>query len=142
MSVLSKLNERLTATGARITLATGTMWVAIAFAALALISLPAVIRSGDVVIIVAWVTQSFLQLVLLPIIIVGQNVQGVASEARSAALAVASDQRAAQTLADVEQLLALQTSHIAAEHDATREHITGLIAALPTSPDLPEGKTL
>ena len=142
MNRLQKLNERLTATGARITLATGTMWVAIAFAALALISLPAVLSSGNVVVIVAWLTQSFLQLVLLPIIIVGQNVQGAASEARSAALAVASDQRAAQTLADVEQLLALQTSHIAAEHDATRDHITNLVAALPAIPDLPEGKTL
>ncbi len=37
------------------------------------------------IIIVAWIAQTFLQLVLLPIIIVGQNVQAVAADARSQA---------------------------------------------------------
>ena len=124
MTRLADLNGRLTKAGARITLATGTMWVAILFAMLSFISLPAVLGSGDVVIIIAWVTQSFLQLVLLPIIIVGQNVQGAAAEARSV-----------QTLADVELLLAGQTAHIAAEHHKTRAHLTALIAANPTLTD-------
>jgi hypothetical protein len=44
---------------------------------------PAAIRSGDPIIIVAWIAQTFLQLVLLPIIIVGQNVQAAASDARA-----------------------------------------------------------
>jgi hypothetical protein len=69
----------------RITSTVGSMWCAHAFAALALISFPAAIRSGDPIIIVAWIAQTFLQLVLLPIIIVGQNVQAAASDARAAA---------------------------------------------------------
>jgi hypothetical protein len=51
------------------------MWCAYAFALLALLSLPAAIRSGDLIIIVAWIAQTFLQLVLLSIIMVGQEVQ-------------------------------------------------------------------
>ncbi|MHB8645991.1 MAG: hypothetical protein ACYDAR_09420 [Thermomicrobiales bacterium] len=69
----------------RITTVVGSMWCAYAFALLALISLPAVIRSGDALIIVAWIAQTFLQLVLLPIIIVGQNVQAAATDARAQA---------------------------------------------------------
>ena len=52
----------------------------IAAGALALISLPAAIRSGDVVVIVAWVAQTFLQLVLLSIIMVGQKVSSQSVE--------------------------------------------------------------
>jgi outer membrane murein-binding lipoprotein Lpp len=44
-------------------------------AAIALISLPAALSTGDPIIIVAWVAQTFLQLVLLSIIMVGQDVQ-------------------------------------------------------------------
>lgn len=58
------------------------MWTAIAFAALALISLPVAIASRDVLVIVGWVAQTFLQLVLLPIIMVGQNVEGRRTEKR------------------------------------------------------------
>ncbi len=67
----------------RITSLVGSMWCAYLFALLALISFPAAIRSGDPIIIVAWIAQTFLQLVLLPIIIVGQNVQAAASDARA-----------------------------------------------------------
>lgn len=59
------------------------MWCAYAFAVIALISLPAAIQSGDPIIIISWIAQTFLQLVLLPIIIVGQNVQARASDARA-----------------------------------------------------------
>jgi hypothetical protein len=58
------------------------MWAAIAFTILAIISLPAALATGDPVIIVAWVAQTFLQLVLLPIIMVGQNVQSRKTERR------------------------------------------------------------
>ncbi len=61
----------------------GSMWCAYAFALLALISLPAALASGSPIIIVGWIAQTFLQLVLLPIIIVGQNVQAAASDARA-----------------------------------------------------------
>ena len=69
----------------KITNSVGSMWCAYAFTLLALISLPAAIRSGDPIIIVAWIAQTFLQLVLLPIIIVGQNVQAAATEGRARA---------------------------------------------------------
>ena len=69
----------------KITKVVGSMWMAYVFAALALISLPAAIASGQVIIIVAWIAQTFLQLVLLPIIIVGQNVIQAANDARAEA---------------------------------------------------------
>ena len=67
-----------------ITRSVGTMACAYVFAAIALISLPAAISSGQVIIIVAWIAQTFLQLVLLSIIMVGQTVQSTASDARAA----------------------------------------------------------
>ena len=68
-----------------ITKTVGSMWIAYLFACIALVSLPAAIRSGDVIVIVSWVAQTFLQLVLLPIIIVGQNVIQAANDARAEA---------------------------------------------------------
>lgn len=67
-----------------ITRSVGTMACAYVFAAIALISLPAALSSGQVIIIVAWIAQTFLQLVLLSIIMVGQTVQSAASDARAA----------------------------------------------------------
>lgn len=67
-----------------ITRSVGTMACAYFFAVIALISLPAAISSGQVIIIVAWIAQTFLQLVLLSIIMVGQTVQSAASDVRAA----------------------------------------------------------
>jgi hypothetical protein len=53
------------------------------FAAIALLSLPSAISSRNLTIIVAWISSNFLQLVLLPIIIVGQNLQAKASDKRA-----------------------------------------------------------
>ena len=58
----------------------GTMWCAYAFCLLALISLPEALASEDPLKIVSWAAQTFLQLVLLPIIIVGQNIQSEIAE--------------------------------------------------------------
>ena len=69
----------------KITKTVGTMWIAYIFAAIALISLPAAIMSGNVIVIVAWIAQTFFQLVLLPIIIVGQNVIQATNDARAEA---------------------------------------------------------
>ena len=69
--------------GLKITLLVGTMICAYLFAVIALISLPSAIRTHNLTIIVAWISSNFLQLVLLPIIIVGQNVQSKAADARS-----------------------------------------------------------
>lgn len=68
----------------KITSVVGTMWSAYAFAALALVSLPAALRAGAAP-TVTWTAQTFLQLVLLSIIIVGQNVQAGAADARAQA---------------------------------------------------------
>src|SRR5947209_16734407 len=56
-----------------ITRSVGTMACAYVFAVIALISLQAAITSGQVIGIVAWVAQTFLQLVLLSIIMVGNR---------------------------------------------------------------------
>lgn len=79
---VEKFSSLLENWGEKITSAVGTMWTAIAFALLALISLPGALASGNLVVIVAWIAQTFLQLVLLPIIMVGQNVQSRQTERR------------------------------------------------------------
>ena len=81
-SVAGRFNTWL---AVRITKTVGSMWIAYAFACIALISLPAALASGEVIVIVSWVAQTFLQLVLLPIIIVGQNVIQAANDARAEA---------------------------------------------------------
>lgn len=76
------INDRI---GLGITKRIGSMWAAYAFGLLTLVSLPAAIASGQPIIIVAWIAQTFLQLVLLPVIIVGQNLQAHESEKRAIA---------------------------------------------------------
>ncbi len=66
-----------------ITRSVGTMACAYVFALIALISLPDALKAGRPAII-SWIAQTFLQLVLLSIIMVGQSVQSVASDARAA----------------------------------------------------------
>jgi hypothetical protein len=66
-----------------ITRTVGTMACAYVFALIALISLPDAIKAGRPAII-SWIAQTFLQLVLLSIIMVGQSVQSAASDARAA----------------------------------------------------------
>jgi hypothetical protein len=80
MSKPSKIARFNTALAAKITAGVSTMWCAYIFAAIALVSLPSALKSGDLIIIVAWVAQTFLQLVLLSIIMVGQNVASAAVE--------------------------------------------------------------
>lgn len=67
----------------KITDGVGSMWCAYAFMALALVSLPQAITSHSAVVLVSWISQTFLQLVLLSIIMVGQNVLSAASDKRS-----------------------------------------------------------
>ena len=77
----------------KITAIVGTMWCAYAFTLLALVSLPDAIKGGRST-LVAWLAQTFLQLVLLSIIMVGQKVA-----------AAASDKQAQQTYEDAEALI-------------------------------------
>jgi hypothetical protein len=69
----------------KVTTGVGTMWCAYAFTALALVSLPSAISSHSAVTLVSWISQTFLQLVLLSVIIVGQNVLAAAADKRSEA---------------------------------------------------------
>ena len=69
----------------RITKTVGTMYCAYVFAILALVALPAAIAQGSTTVLVNWLSSNFLQLVLLPIIIVGQNVISAAQDARAEA---------------------------------------------------------
>ncbi len=105
----------------KVTSGVGTMWCAYAFAALALVSLPQAITSHSAVTLVSWISQTFLQLVLLSVIIVGQNV-----------LATAADKRAEATYNDADALLhevvKLQ-EHLDAQDDVLRR----LLAERPTS---------
>ena len=80
--LIGRINARV---GLKITVIVGTMWCAYLFTLLALISSPAALKTGNSIIIIAWIAQTFLQLVLLPIIIVGQNIQAAAADARSQA---------------------------------------------------------
>jgi hypothetical protein len=71
-----------------ITRGVGTMWAAYLFVLIGLVSLPQALKAflaGDTVVGIAWLSQSFLQLVLLPIIIVGQNVISASQDARAEA---------------------------------------------------------
>jgi hypothetical protein len=79
--------------GVKVTNIVGTMWCAYAFAALAFISLPDAIKAGTSA-LVAWIAQTFLQLVLLSIIMVGQKVASKKT-----------DQQLEQTFKDAEALL-------------------------------------
>ena len=88
---IAQLNARF---GLLVTLAVGTMWCAYLFTLLALVSVSAAVKTHNKIIIVAWIAQTFLQLVLLPIIIVGQNAQ-----------AAAADKRAEDTYKDAEAVL-------------------------------------
>jgi len=74
-----RMNARF---GLKITMVVGTMWCAYAFTVIALFALPSAIKQGTYFVVV-WLSSSFLQLVLLPIIIVGQNIQATAADKRS-----------------------------------------------------------
>jgi hypothetical protein len=66
-----------------LTTAVGTMWCAYAFAILALVALPDALASGSPLPLVQWLSQTFIQLVMLSVIMVGQNIQSRASDKRA-----------------------------------------------------------
>ena len=118
-NALQRFNSLL---AVKITTAVGTMWCAYLFALLAMVSLPEAIHGGTAMLI-SWIAQTFLQLVLLSIIIVGQKVDGAAA-----------DKRASDTYNDAEAVLheALQIQqHLAAQDKVLTdlcEQIRGLRA--------------
>ena len=73
------------AVAVRITKIVGTMYCAYVFTLIALVALPAAIQQGSPTVLVNWLSSNFLQLVLLPIIMVGQNVISTSQDARAEA---------------------------------------------------------
>lgn len=116
MGSFRHLNARL---AVLITAGVGTMACAYAFTLLALISLPSALKSGDLIVIVAWIAQTFIQLVLLPIIIVGQNIASKAADARAEA-----------TYLDAEAVLH-EAQQIQAHLQAQDEILQSVVSTLP-----------
>jgi hypothetical protein len=75
---MKKFNDWLDKLAIKITSAVGSMWCAIIFTILALTSLPSIImqsiQTGSIAPLIQWIAQTFLQLVLLSIILKGQNI--------------------------------------------------------------------
>lgn len=107
----------------KITNGVGTMWCAYAFTALTALSLPDAIRGGKGSLI-SWIAQTFLQLVLLSIIMVGQKVA-----------ARASDKQALQTYRDAEALLEISNDlhNLLKVNNTLTEEIHAIIAQKPES---------
>jgi uncharacterized membrane protein len=103
----------------KITNIVGTMWCAYAFACLALVSLPEAIHGGTATLI-SWIAQTFLQLVLLSIIMVGQNVA-----------AEKSDRQLQQTYRDAEALLKIsdEIKELVKQNNALTEEIREVVKA-------------
>ncbi len=105
--------------GLKITTIVGTMWAAYIFTFLALLALPSAIKQGTYFVVV-WLSSSFLQLVLLPIIIVGHKIQ-----------AAAADQRSEDTYKDAEAVLKESEEiqkHLLAQDQAISDILTRLEA--------------
>jgi hypothetical protein len=113
--------------GLALTTIVGTMWCAYVFAALALMVLPEAL-GGGLLPLVQWLSQTFIQLVMLSVIMVGQNILGRAA-----------DRRSEMTYQDAEASLheALQIqAHLKAQDDALNElldKVARLEAALGAS---------
>ena len=98
-----------------LTTAVGTMWAAYAFAVLALVALPSAL-GGGLLPLIQWVSQTFIQLVMLSVIMVGQNI-----------VSRAADKRAEMTYRDAEAIFheAEQIqAHLQAQDDALNALLT------------------
>ena len=86
VNLLHKAEQKAGGINTRIAVAltksVGTMWTANTFMRLAIIGLAAILGllTPIVALLVVWISQTFLQLVLLPVIMVGQNVLGRKAE--------------------------------------------------------------
>jgi hypothetical protein len=124
-----------------ITSGVGTMACAYLFAIIALTSLPVIlVQAGAIpsawipsflqkpglILIVAWVAQTFLQLVLLSIILVGQRVQSAASDARA--------EKSFEDTEDILDRLDLKTTGGLADVMAAIERVGQGVATGPETP--------
>lgn len=112
--------------GLKVTNDVGSMTCAYLFTVLALVSLPAAIKSGDLIVIVSWIAQTLIQLVLLSIILFGQGLQSQAADARSQA-----------TYDDAEAILAtaIQTQEHLAVQDACLRAIVARLDVVSPAPE-------
>ena len=111
----------------------GTMSCFWLFCVVALLALPAVLVEAKIVsptigligeagfaFMVSWLAQSFIQLVLLPALMVGQNLQNIAADARSA-----------KTFEDVERIIDLLDAHTQGGVKEILDSIADLKKSLP-----------
>lgn len=117
-SVVGRINSKV---GLAITVIVGTMWCAYIFALIAFVSLPSTIKQHSATVLVLWLSSEFIQLVLLPIIIVGQNIQAKAADSR----AEATYDDAAAVLEEAKQIQA----HLQAQDDAITKILTAVHGA-------------
>jgi hypothetical protein len=118
------LNGRI---GLTLTTVVGTMWCAYAFALLALLVLPQA-AGGGLLALVQWLSQTFIQLVMLSVIMVGQNILSHTADKRSEM----TYQDASATLHEAEQIQA----HLKVQDEAMNvmlDKIARLEAALAAS---------
>ena len=76
---MSRASRALDAVGAKITAAVGTMYCALLFAGIAIVGTPGLFPP-TVSSVAQWLAQSFLSLVLLSVIMVGQRIDGSRAE--------------------------------------------------------------
>lgn len=123
---LAAFNQRL---AVWLTAYVGTMFTAYGFAALAIVGLAGVlaILNPSVYTFIAWLSQTFIQLVLLPVIMVGQNVLNRRTEIQATEMY----HNVVRILHDMQQ----QQAHLTAQ-DAELLKQTALLArlAIPSTP--------
>ena len=124
--MLKKLQDFNARLAMHITGAVGSMWCAYAFGILALISLPDAIKGGTATLI-AWIAQTFLQLVLLSVIMVGQSVNNDRSEARAKKNYDKSEARAEKDHKMIQEQFTMMHESMAEMKDLHREIHTILI---------------
>ena len=107
----------------------GTMWCAYAFAGLALIALPQAI-SGGTLAMIQWISQTFIQLVMLSVIMVGQNLQSAASDKRAEDTWKDAD-ATFHTASQIQAHLDVQDAHLARQDEQLAQVVAALIRAFP-----------
>jgi hypothetical protein len=119
----------------KVTTGVGSMTCAYIFSLLALVSLPAILSAfslfhstfphwlvkTSLIALVSWIAQTYIQLVLLSVIIVGQNIQSAASDAR-----------AAKTFEDTEIVVDRLDEHTAGGIKTILDRLDQLEARLPS----------
>src|SRR5271163_903435 len=108
-----------------ITRLVGTMWCAYLFGVIALLGLGPALKPGGEGII-AWIAQTFLQLVLLSVIMVGQTVQSLAADAR-----------ATNTFKDAETILDRLDLHTQGGLKAILDRLDEIAPQATTTPNQP-----